>query len=206
MWWFTCLWMMLFHPVEVGVVVKRRRTAIPWAVIGLPLLVTALWRVLGVYLTNYTVAAVSPREASILLEIGLGLVPVLLWTVASYAFMTIMGGESTFKETLTMSVMSLMPYIVLTPLLVLLSRALSYGEKGFFTALQAAVWIWVVVLVFVSFMQSNNLSFRKALVFTLIILIVMALLLGVLLLAFALVSQIVLFAQEVLSETRFYLT
>lgn len=206
MWWYKCMWLMLFHPVEVGVVVKRRREAIPWAVVGIPLLLTALWRVLGVYLTNYTVAAVSPREAGVLLEVGIGILPVLLWTVASYAFMTIMGGESTFKETLTMSVMSLTPYLVLEPLLILLSRALSYGERGFFTTLQAAVWIWVVLLVFVSFMQSNNLSFRKAVFFSLIVLIVMALLLGVVLLAFALVSQIVLFVQEVASEASFYLS
>ncbi len=205
MWWYKCACMMLFHPIEVGTLVKRKRAAIPWPAIALPLGLVALWRVLNVYLVNFTVATVLPRHANLLLEVGIGLLPVLLWTVASYAFMTVMGGESTFRETLAMGALSMLPYVVFTPVLTLLSWGLSYEEKGLYTTLQALLWIWVVVLILVSFKESNNLSFGKALLFVFLIVIVMALILVVALLAFALVCQIVLFFEEVLSEATFYL-
>ena len=205
MWWYKCFCMILVHPVDVGYLVKRKRDNIPWAVIILPLLLTAVLRIISVYTTNYTVASVFPRDASIMLEIGIVILPVLLWSVASYAFMTIMGGESTYKETLTMSSLALAPNIVLTPFVLLLSRALAFQEKSFYNFLQVMIFIWVVLLIFLSFKESNNLSLKRSLGFAFIVLIVMALLLTVCVLIFALISQIVLFVQEVLSEASYYL-
>ena len=119
--------------------------------------------------------------------------------------MTIMGGESTFTETLTLSVFSMMPYIVLQPVLTAVSRVLSYSEAGFYKAAEIFIFGWVIVLIFLTFMESNNIGFGKALFFSLLIIITMFLILCVVLLAFALDSQIVLFVQEIISELNFFM-
>ncbi len=204
MWWIKSAFMMLFHPVEMVTLIKRKRTQIPFLAMTLPFLICAVIRVISVYAVNYTVATVSPKNANVFLEIGTEIIPVLLWSVACYAFMTIMGGESTFKETLVLSAYSMVPVIVMRPLMILLSWVLSFSEKGFYDTLSVIMWIWVIALLFITFMEANNLSFGKSIFFTLIIVVAMFLIVIVLLLAFALDSQIVLFVQEIISELNFF--
>ena len=154
---------------------------------------------------NYTISSVSPGNINLLLELAFILLPVLLWSVACYGFMTIMGGESTFTETLTLSVFSMMPYIVLQPVLTAVSRVLSYSESGFYNAAEIFMFGWVIVLLFLTFMESNNIGFGKAVFFSLLIIVTMFLILCVTMLAFALDSQIVLFVQEIISELNFFM-
>ena len=119
--------------------------------------------------------------------------------------MTIVGGEATFKETFLLSSYSLMPMLLLQPLAIILSRVLSAEEAGVYTVLQTIMWVWVIVLLFVTFKESNNISFGKTVAYTLVILIVMLLIVAVVMLAFALDCQIVMFIEEVASELNFFL-
>ena len=98
-----------------------------------------------------------------------------------------------------------MPVFVLQPIAILLSRVLSADEAGFYGALQGLMWIWVIALLFVTFKESNNISFGKTVAYSLVIIIVMLLIVGVVMLAFSLDCQIVLFIQEVASELNFFL-
>ena len=171
----------------------------------LPFAISAVLRIISVYTVNYTVATVSPKNANVWLELTVAVVPVALWAIACYGFMTIVGGEATFKETFVLSSFSLMPVFVLQPIAILLSRVLSADEAGFYGALQGLMWIWVIVLLFVTFKESNNISFGKTVAYSLVIIIVMLLIVGVVMLAFSLDCQIVLFIQEVASELNFFL-
>ncbi|MGN0493899.1 MAG: Yip1 family protein [Acutalibacteraceae bacterium] len=205
MWWFKCAFMMLFHPIEMVTLIKRKRKEIPLLAMFLPFAISAFWRIISVYTVNYTVSTVSPKSANILLELAMAVVPVALWAVACYGFMTIVGGEATFKETFLLSSYSLMPVLLLQPIAIILSRVLSADEAGFYTALQTLMWAWAIILIFITFKESNSISFGKTVAYTLVILIVMLLIVAVIMLAFALDCQIVLFVQEVGSEMNFFL-
>ena len=204
MWCLKCAFMMLFHPIEMVTLIKRRKE-IPLLAMLLPFAISAVLRIISVYTVNYTVAAVSPKNANVWLELAVAVVPVALWAIACYGFMTIVGGEATFKETFVLSSFSLMPVFVFQPIAILLSRVLSADEAGFYGALQGLMWIWVIVLLFVTFKESNNISFGKTVAYSLVIIIVMLLIVGVVMLAFSLDCQIVLFIQEVASELNFFL-
>lgn len=205
MWWFKCSFMMLFHPIEMVTLIKRRRRQIPLLAMLVPFAVSAILRIISVYTVNYTVSTVSPKNANLWLELAIAVVPVALWAVACYGFMTIVGGEATFKETFLLSAYSLMPMLLLQPVAILVSRLLSAEEAGFYTAIQTIMWAWVIVLLFVTFKESNNISFGKTVAYTLVILIVMLLIAAVVMLAFALDCQIFLFIEEVASELNFFL-
>ena len=118
--------------------------------------------------------------------------------------MTICGGESTIMETITISVYSLAPYIVFTPVMIAISHILSISELAFFNGMNIAIIAWVVVLLFVGFMQSNGLKFSHALGFTLLSIVAMALIAITVLLAFGLGAQIVKFVQELVAEFKFF--
>ena len=74
---------MLFHPIEMVTLIKRRRKQIPLIAMLLPFAVSAVLRIISVYTVNYTVSSVSPKNANIWLELALAVVPVALWAVAS---------------------------------------------------------------------------------------------------------------------------
>ena len=80
---------------------------------------------------------------------------------------------------------------------------LAFSEKGFYGTLSTIMWVWVIALLFITFKEANNISFWKSIFFTLVIVIAMFLIVIVLLLAFALDSQIYLFFQELWSEKDF---
>lgn len=195
--------MMLFHPMEMITLVKRKRKEIPFLAIFTPFALCALLRVISVYTVNYTVSAIQPQNANLFLEVGSEVLIVILWAFACYAFMTIVGGESTFKETICLSAFSMTPIIVIRPIMIIISQVLAFSEKGFYDALNMLMWIWVIVLLYVCFKEGNNISFWKSIFFCLIIIIAMFLIVIVLLLAFALDSQIFLFFQELFSEMNF---
>jgi hypothetical protein len=197
--------MILFHPIEIFYLIKRDRKNIPWMVSLFTLAIAVLIKTLTVYTVNYTVASKSAEQANALWELGMVVVPLLLWVVASYALMTIMGGESTFKETLTISTYSLVPYILFTPLVIIISQVLSTSEAGFFNTLQNLLIVWMLILLFVGFKESNGLGFGAAIWRAFLSLIVMVLIAATFLLIFALGSQIVIFVQELTSEINYYL-
>ena len=203
MWWLKGAFMMLFHPLEMVTLIKRKRKEIPFLAMATPFLLCALLRIISVYTVNYTVSAIQPQNANLFLEVGSEILIVILWAFACYAFMTIMGGESTFKETMLLSAYSMVPVIVIRPIMIIVSQVLAFSEKGFYGALSTIMWIWVIALLFITFKEANNISFWKSVFFTIIIIIAMFLIVIVLLLAFALDSQIYLFFQELWSEKDF---
>ncbi len=203
MWWLKGAFMMLFHPMEMITLVKRKRKEIPFLAIFTPFALCALLRIISVYTVNYTVSAIQPQNANLFLEVGSEVLIVILWAFACYAFMTIVGGESTFKETICLSAFSMTPIIAIRPIMIIISQVLAFSEKGFYDALNVLMWVWVIVLLYICFKEGNNISFWKSIFFCLIIIIAMFLIVIVLLLAFALDSQIFLFFQELFSEMNF---
>lgn len=203
--WLKYFILVLFNPVDTFYLIKKDRKQLSKLAIFVILAVAVALKIIYVYTVNFTVSKTSAANANALLEIGVIVVPILLWAIASYAVMTICGGEATIGETITISIYSLAPYIVATPIMIALSHILSRSELGFFNALHGIVIAWIVLLLFIGFMQSNGLKFSHALGYCLLSVIAMALIAITFLLAFGLGAQIVRFVQEVAAEVKYYL-
>lgn len=202
--WLKYFILVLFNPIDTFYLIKKDRKQLSKTAVFAVLAIAVALKILYVYTVNFTVSTTSPADANALLETGVIVVPIMLWAIASYALMTVCGGESTFGETLTISVYSLAPYIVVTPIMILLSHILSRSELGFFNALHGIVIAWIVLLLFIGFMQSNGLKFSHAILYGLLAVIVMALIAVTFLLAFGLGAQIVRFIQEIVAEIRYF--
>lgn len=201
--WLKYFILVLFHPVDTFYLIKKDRKQLSKIAVLSVLAAALLIKIVYVYTVNFTVSSTTAAEANAIIELGVIIVPIVLWAIASYALMTICGGESTIGETMTISVYALAPYIVMTPITIGISHIFSRSEYGFFVGMQIAIIAWVVILLFVGFMQSNGLSFGRAVGFAVLSVLVMALIAVVILLAAGLAAQIVRFIQEIVAEAKF---
>lgn len=203
--WLKYFVLVLFHPIDTFYLIKKDRKEISKLAVLLVLLAAIAMKILYVYTCNFTLSLTTAAEANAFVEIGVIALPITLWAIASYAVMTVCGGESTLAETFTISIYSLAPYIVFTPLTIALSHVFSKSEEAFFVGIQVAIIAWVVILLFIGFMQSNDLKFSHALGFALLSVLAMVVIAVTFLLAFGLGAQIVTFVQELSAEIKFLL-
>lgn len=203
--WLKYFVLILFHPIDTFYLIKKDRKQISKLAVFTVFAAAVAMKILYVYTVNFTVSTTTAAEANALLELGVIIVPIALWALASYALMTICGGEATIGETFTISIYSLAPYIVCTPIMILISQVLSGAESAFFVGMNGAIIAWVVILLFLGFMQSNGLKFSHAVGYALITVLVMVIIVVVVLLALGLGAQIVRFIQEISVEVKFLL-
>ena len=184
--------MMLFHPIVVSEYIKKQRGDAGFkrmsAVLVAALLALALgMSVFSIYFTHYPLSTVSVRKANLLLECGKLFVPVLTWILASYAM--------TIYNTL-----SLMPYVLFTVPVVLLSRVMDGGQAGLYYTLTGGQIAWVILLMIVGLKEMNEYSVKKTVLVVLLTVFTMAVIWATIVLLFTISSQFVTMIREVYYE------
>ena len=191
---------MLFEPQEVCYIVKRDRKRFSFLSIVVTLVLAVTARILAIAVTHYPLATKLVENTSLWWECAIILVPLITWAVAQYAVTAIFTGEAKFGEILTLSTFSMVPYIVFSVPIALLSRILCQAEAGFYNALLAVMWIWTAVLLLICLKASNDYTFGKMLLVTLVTLCAMLLIWAVIVLMVAMGSQFMDFIKGVITE------
>ena len=197
--------MMLFHPIVVGEHIKRQR-GVPGfkrltVILVLAILALALAvNIFSIYFTHYPLAAVSVRKANLLLECGKLFVPVLTWILASYAMTTILDGATKIGEAMIYNTLSLMPYVLFTVPVVLLSRVMDGGQAGLYYTLTGGQIAWVILLMIVGLKEMNEYSVKKTVLVVLLTVFTMAVIWATIVLLFTISSQFVTMIREVYYE------
>ena len=150
--YFLCI---LFHPTQ-GYYLIGKKAPVGYAFILIPL--ACIMPVLNIYLCHYPLQTQSVRDANILIEILSVLVVVVTFIVANYAVATINDGESKFKSVLVGTAFSLLPYIIFTVPIALMSNIMCLEDIMLFQFLHQIIWIWVGILLFIQVMYLNNYS------------------------------------------------
>lgn len=195
-----CL-MTLYHPIVVTEHIKKQRgQKMNWAPVLILLLLALAVRILSIYGTHYPLAAVSVRNANLLLECGKLFVPVLTWVLASYMMTTILDGETMFTETLLFSAYALTPYIVFTPILTLASRLMDGSQMGLYATLEIIILGWVVLLMILALKEMNGYSIGKTVLMILLTLFTMVMIWAMVILLYTIASQFMTMLKEVFYE------
>ena len=105
-------------------------------------------------------------------------------------------------KALSDGIYSMMPFVIFTPVYTAMSYVLSQNEAGFYNALQAFMWIWIIVLLVLCVNMLNNYSFGKTIGVCIISLLVMALIWAIGFLFIAIVSEVWKFVSEIGTELR----
>lgn len=194
--------LLFYHPLRAFAVVKRKRDQFrpiqPLTLITLAVLI----KIITIYATNFTAAHIRPQDANIFFEVGIILLPFLAWVLCSHAILSIMSGETKLTENLTASSYCLIPYIIITPFLTLISHLVSTDEVIMLKTLETIVLLWMLILLFMSLKTLNDIRLGKALFITLLSIILMLILAAAVMLVIALISQVIYFVIEFTREIR----
>ena len=197
--------MMLFHPIVVGEHIKRQRGNEAFKRQSLLTVLVILAAALGVnifsiYFTHYPLSAVSVRKANLLLETGKLFVPVLTWVLASYAMTTILDGATRMGEAMLYNVLTLVPYVVFTIPVVLLSKIMDATMSSLYGVLTGGLIVWMALLMIIGIKEMNEYSVAKTVLVVLLTIFTMAVIWATIVLLFTICSQFVTMIREVYYE------
>lgn len=192
----------LFYPTDAFVIIKRKYKDMSlWPAITIFLLMIVM-RYLTILLTHRPLQPMDISDTDLFLQIAVLVVPPLTYAVSSYGVTSVMQGETEFKCIFITTAYCYVPYLLLNPISILLSRVLTLEEAALYNGITVIMNVWIIVLLFVALLQMNTYSFGKTVGVALLSVIGIVLVWVVLLLAFAFVFQIVMFVRELLQELQ----
>lgn len=188
------------RPTDTFLFIKSRRSDI-LVLPGVVLFIAAgLVRLIYLLILHYPLSSNNLIYTNFSLEVIKLLLPVLTWVLASLAVTSISGGESKWKEILLCTGYSMMPYILLTVPLGLLSRVLCLEEAGLFSILQGFIILWVLWLLFLSLLRLNDYTVAQTIRIAIISVLLMLLIWATGVLLFALLGQVYNFLSGIYTE------
>lgn len=196
----------IFHPIVAFNYMKKDRTKFNYLPIVVILVLMILTKIFSMYFTHYPLATVNLRNANLVLECLVMVVPILTWVVASYAMTTIMSGEVMFRECLMACCYSLIPFIVINIPMTIISNVLDANSVGLVNTINNFSLLFVLLLLFVNLKEMNHYSMFKTIGVILLALFTMVLIWATIALVAALSMRFITFIQDVISEISYKLT
>ena len=190
----------LFHPLNTWDLLKWRRMRKNWLpAILLPLL-TVLVRYIASSCTAYTVSTIESYEVSFWYELALVAVPYITFGLALFKITSVFSGEMTLCETFSSLGYSLVPMILTWPVLTALSHIVAEGEVGIYNAVQAVVYIWVVINILTAVQRINDVSLGRAVGLTLLSVLGTLIVWALLVLIYIFTAQLGFFGSDLWAE------
>lgn len=189
-----------YHPVRALDLIKWRRPRVNLLpIIVLPVLLIAV-RTAASYFTGFTVSSMKPEDVSLAYEALMVLLPYVTLGFCLYGITSVFSGETTLYETFASLAYSLVPMIVLWPLLTIVSLAVSDIEAALFLCLRSAVYVWVAWNVVLSVNRLNDISARRTVGLCALSVLGVAIVWVVCMLLFTFTAQLFYFGNEVYRE------
>lgn len=143
------------HPIEGSYGIAREGRA-SWAVPNILLVIFIVEYIINKYLCGFLQKEVREGRYEIFSDIGMVVIVVAAVSLCNYLVCTINDGEGTVKKIYTYFVYSLMPYIMLTPVIFVLSHVLTDNEEFLITLTQILMICWIAVLMVLAIKEVNN--------------------------------------------------
>lgn len=148
------------HPMDGAYGISKEGHA-NWIVSSLLLLIFIVEYVVLKYTCGFLMKNVPDGRYEILSDVGTILAVIVALTACTYLVCTINEGEGTIKKIYTFFCYSLMPYILLTPILYLLSHVITVNELFLVTLLNILTYGWIAVLAVLGLKEVNNFTVKE---------------------------------------------
>jgi len=143
------------HPFDGSYGIAREGRA-SWSVATFMLVIFIAEYVINKYLCGFLQKTIREGRYEIFSDIGMILLAVIAITACNYLVCTINDGEATVKKIYTYLCYSLRPYIILTPVIFILSHVLTNNEQFLITMCQIVMVVWVLVLLVIAIKEVND--------------------------------------------------
>ncbi len=153
----------IFHPLQTFDQIINSRGKLNY-LSGWIILAAAL-AVRIIYLMNvhYPLEDVGILDSNIWLEAVKLLVPPLTWVLASFFISSVWDGESRAGEIFMAACYCMVPYVLIVGILAFLSNMLTKHEAVLYHIIYYGVWVWILLLFFLSLKILNDYTLFKSL-------------------------------------------
>ena len=187
------------HPIDGCYGIKREgRVSVLSA--NIILVVSIVFYVINKYFCGFLSKTVRDGSFDLLSDVGMILIALLLVVSCNYLMCTINDGEGRFKDIYCSLIYSFAPYVILTPVVFILSHIVSNNEIFFVQFGNLCMWVWIAVLIFISVQEINNYRIGetiKIILLTVFTILIVALLAFII---YVLWSQVFDFLQSIIGE------
>jgi hypothetical protein len=194
----------IFHPAD-GFWCIRRESKASVASANVLIAVYALVEVLRLTVTNFQFVTVNTEYFNALYAIGSIILPIVLWSVANWAFTTLMNGKGRLSDVYVATVYAFTPAIVCNAIGIVISQFMTYDEGALYYTLLAIAMIWSIMLVLVAMMQVHDYTLLKAIASSILSIAGIGFMLFVFMLFFSLISDAVMYFISLANEIIFRL-
>ena len=187
------------HPID-GCYGIRKEGRVSVLSANLLLVIGMIEYIINKYFCGFLFKGVREGEYDILSDIGFIVLVLVLVVSCNYLMCTINDGEGRFKQIYCSLIYSFGPYLVLQPILFVLSHVVTINEEFFVSFGNLAMLVWVGVLIFLSIKEINNYSVKETIViigltiFTILIVCLLAFII------YVLSSQVIDFVESIFRE------
>ena len=156
--------------------------------------------VINKYFCGFLIKGVREGEYDILSDIGFILLVLVLVVGCNYLMCTINDGEGKFKHIYCSLIYSFGPYLIIQPVIFVLSHVVTKNEMFFVEFGNLAMLVWIAVLVFLAIKEINNYNVKETVkiicltAFTILIVCLLAFI------VYVLASQVLDFVQSICGE------
>lgn len=192
------------HPMDgcYGVSREGRASYITTLVL---LVIVIVEFIINKYWCGFLQKTIREGRYEIFSDVGMILVLFIGLTVCCYLVSTINDGEGTVKKLATSFSYSLLPYILITPVIFVLSHVLTYNEQFLISFAQVFMWAWTLILIFLSIKEINNYTVKenvKVILLTIFTALILALLIFI---VYVLWAQVFDFISAIFGEVVYRL-
>ena len=184
--------------------IRRHRTDYDLATPLVLYLLVAVAKIFSLFVVHYPFRSAEIYEINLASEMLTTFVPLVTWVIASYMVTTICSGEVKMREVFSASAYCMLPYVIVTIPLSLISNVMSSSSSGLYTGIITLMWIWVGIMFFVSTMSMNSYGFMETVKIVLLTLFACVFMWLVVLLIFMLGEQVVDFFKGIFDNFKIY--
>lgn len=193
----------IFHPMVAFTYMKKDRTKYDWRPVLVILALLIFAKIFSLYFTHYPLQSVDIKDANLVIECAVVVVPLLSWVLASYAITTILDGEVKLTECLTACCYSMLPYVYFIIPLTICTHLMDSGSAGTYSTIMTVAYVWILINMIVNLKVMNNYTVGKTVLVIILSLFTMVMLWAVVFLFYALSMRFVSFVAEVVQEIQF---
>ena len=150
--------------------------------------------------TGYLFLSSNEVKVNIILVFLTSVGAVALWNVCNWAVCTLFDGEGSFREIWIMTCYSILPYVILQPMIVLFSNVLSIDETVLYSTLSTLAMAWFLLLAFLSMMVCQQFTVTKTIVLAIVTFLAILAVAFLALMLFSTSQQIIGFVKNIVLE------
>lgn len=128
---------------------------------GIILAVFIVFQVISKYYSGFLLRAAREGRYTLASDIGYVILIFLVFTICNYLICTINEGEGSFKQICSSFAYCLTPYLILQPVIFLLSQVITRNEVFLVVFTRNVMFAWIIILVLISIKELNNLTVKE---------------------------------------------